>query len=148
MFAISDIKKLEEKMQNAENILILGDNAGETVFDKVLIEELDNYEIYYAVRSESIINDATYEDAYNSGLNECSKIISSGCNTPGLILEKSCKGFTEIFKNSDIIISKGQGIMKHCLKQTKKFFLLKVKCPVLSDMIGVNVNDYVFKYKG
>lgn len=146
-FTICDIDKLEKKMKNAKNILILGDNAGETVFDKVLIEELEGFEVTYAVRSEPIINDATYEDACESGLDQCSRIVSTGCNAPGVILEEGSSDFIEVFENADIIISKGQGNYE-TLSDIKQeiFFLLKVKCPALSHMIGVNINDYVFKF--
>ena len=33
-FAICDIDKLEEKLKNAKSLLVIGDNAGEAVFDK------------------------------------------------------------------------------------------------------------------
>jgi uncharacterized protein with ATP-grasp and redox domains len=43
----------------------------------VLVEKLgETAGIVYAVRSGPIINDATYDDAIDSGLDKCSKIIS------------------------------------------------------------------------
>ncbi len=146
-FSVCDIEQLMSRLKNAKKLLIIGDNAGETVFDLVLAEELINLDITYAVRSEPIINDATIEDAYASGLGSCTRVISSGCNAPGLIIEECSDEFMFEFNNADIVISKGQGNYE-CLSDFKGreiFFLLKAKCPVASNMLGVDFNDYVFK---
>lgn len=140
---------MEYKLKKAKSLLIIGDNAGETVFDRVLIEDFLNLNITYAVRSEPIINDATIEDAYASGLEKCATLISTGCNAPGVILDECNEEFLNIFNNADIIISKGQGNYETLSEEKKEiFFLLKAKCPVISEKLGVSVNDYVFKWNG
>ena len=146
-FALCDLENFKEKLKNAKIILILGDNAGETVFDKILIEEFKKYKIFYAVRGIPIINDATLEEAYESGLHECAEIISTGCTLPGIDFKECSKEFSEIFNQADIIISKGQGNYESLsdIKKDNLFFLLKVKCPVIASHIGIDVNNYVFK---
>ncbi len=148
-FSLCDIDKLEAKLKRGKSLLIIGDNAGETIFDRVLIEKLLCFDIVYGVRSEPIINDATVEDAHRSGLDNCAMVISTGCNAPGLILDECSDEFLRIFNTADIIISKGQGNYE-TLSDVKKgmFFLLKAKCPVISNKLGVGVNDYVFKWNG
>ncbi len=108
-----------------------------------------NIDITYAVRSEPIINDATIEDARASGLEHCTNLVSTGCNAPGLIIDECTTQFKDIFNNADIVISKGQGNYE-TLSEAKRemFFLLKAKCPVIADKLGVSVNDYVFKRNG
>lgn len=108
-FSICDIEIFERKLKEASNILIIGDNTGETVFDKILIETLSGNQVTYGVRNEPIINDVTEKDAIASGLSEVARIVSTGCNAPGLILEDCSDEFIDIFNKSDIIISKGQG---------------------------------------
>lgn len=147
-FAICDVDRLENELKRAKSILIIGDNAGETIFDRVLIEDFLYLDIIYAVRSEPIINDATIEDACASGLEQCTRLISTGCNAPGLILDECSEEFINIFINSDIIICKGQGNYETLSEQRGLFFLLKAKCPVISGKLGVSVNDYVFKWNG
>ncbi len=148
-FSICDIEQLERKLRTAKNLLIIGDNAGETIFDRVLVEELLNLNITYAVRSEAIINDATIDDARDSGLEHCTKLVSTGCNAPGLILDECSEEFLQIFYEADIVISKGQGNYETLSDQKRKmFFLLKAKCPVVSNRLGVDVNDYVLKWNG
>ncbi len=150
-FAICDVEVFEKLLKDAKSVLILGDNAGETVFDKILIEEikknLPDVEVFYAVRGEPIINDVTLEEAYASGLDECSKIISTGCTLPGIDFKECSQEFLEVFKKADIIISKGQGNYESLseIKRENIFFLLKAKCPVIVSHIGTEVNSYLFK---
>ncbi len=150
-FTICDIKIFDKLFKTAKSVLILGDNAGETVFDKILIEEikknLPDVEVFYAVRGEPIINDVTLDEAYASGLDECSKIISTGCTLPGIDFKECTQEFLEIFEKADIIISKGQGNYESLsdIKKENLFFLLKVKCPVIASHIGIGVNSYIFK---
>ena len=76
--------------------MYLGDNAGESVFDKLLIEEL-NKDVTYVVREVPVINDVTREDAIASGLDEVSEIISSGSEAPGVILDRCTEEFRDRF---------------------------------------------------
>lgn len=147
-FVICDIKSFESKLKNAKTALIIGDNSGETVFDKILAEYLSDLDIKvtYAVRNKPIINDVTFKEAYESGLDSVSTIISTGCDAPGVIIEKCSDEFIDTFNSSDLIISKGQGnyeALSDCERNV--FYLLKAKCPVLSKMLNVNINEYVFK---
>lgn len=147
-FSVCSIDIFREELKSANNILIIGDNAGETVFDRVLIEHLAGHEITYAVRSEPIINDATYQDALDSGLGDCAKIISTGCKAPGAILDQCSIEFLTVFEKADIIISKGQGNLEALSDCSRPlFFLLKAKCQMIADKLGVNLNNYVFKYQ-
>ncbi|MEZ4358021.1 MAG: ARMT1-like domain-containing protein [Eubacteriales bacterium] len=147
-FVVCDIDIFEEKLKTAKSLLILGDNAGETVFDKVFIENLPDINITYAVRSEPVLNDTTEKEAYDSGLGECTKIISTGCSAPGLILKECSNEFLNIFNTADIVISKGQGNFEALSDYNRKvFFLLKAKCPKISSMLDVDLYEYVFKNK-
>lgn len=148
-FAICDIEIFESKLKEASNILIIGDNTGETVLDKILIETLSGIPVTYGVRNEPIINDVTEKDAISSGLGEVARIVSTGCNAPGLILEDCSDEFIDIYNKSDIIISKGQGNYEALSEENGNvFFLLKAKCPMISRKLNVNLNEYIFKYNG
>lgn len=147
-FSIFDIDIFNEKLKNAKTLLIIGDNSGETVFDKILTQKLKDLKIYYAVRNEPIINDATIYEAEISGLNEYATVISSGSSCPGTVLEDCNKEFLDIYNNADIIISKGQGNFES-LSNAKRdiFFLLKAKCQMVADELNTTLNSFVFKYK-
>ncbi|OQB24150.1 MAG: hypothetical protein BWY11_01324 [Firmicutes bacterium ADurb.Bin182] len=145
-FAVCDLSKFEEKLKSAKKLLIVGDNAGETVFDRILAEYFSGLDVFYAVRSEPILNDATMKDAIASGLDKCAKIIETGCTMPGTVLPECSGEFMEIFNEADIVISKGQGnfeTLSGCVRQV--FYLFKAKCPAIADMLNVDLNGYVFK---
>ncbi len=145
-FKICDLELFEKKLETAENLLIIGDNAGETVFDRILAKRLSGCKITYGVRSGPIINDATADDAFASGLSDCTRIVSTGCDAPGAILEECSAEFMDIFNNADIVISKGQGNFEALSDSGRQlFFLLKAKCPMIAGRFGVDLNDYIFK---
>lgn len=144
-FAIFDYSAFKTQLEKAENILYIGDNVGESVFDKILIKELKK-PVKYAVRSVPIINDVTITDAIASGLAEVTELIDSGCKSPGIILNQSTAEFLDLFNSSGLIISKGQGNfegLSDCNKQV--FFLLKAKCAVISNHLGVEEGSIILK---
>lgn len=144
-FGLSDEEEFAQELKQAKSLLIIGDNAGETVFDRVLIEYLPMPDITYAARDEAVINDATVEDAYASGLDRCAAVISTGCGAPGAVLERCSREFLEDFYQADLVVSKGQGnfeALSDCEREV--YFLLKAKCPVISQRIGVPFGDCVF----
>ena len=136
-FDVCHYEKFKDTLDNASNILFIADNAGETVFDRLLIEQL-NRPVKYAVRSRPIINDAVYEDAKNAGIDKVAEIITSGCDAPGTILELCSGKFMQEFKDADMIISKGQGNYETLSDQNRSiFFILKIKCPVIARDIDI-----------
>ncbi len=144
-FAILHIDEFIEELDKAESILYLGDNAGESVFDKVLIEELGK-PVTYVVRDVPIINDVTYKDAIASGLGEVAEIISSGTSAPGTILRLCNDEFIRQFEKADMVISKGQGNYEGLSNVNRLvFFLLKTKCEIIAKHLHVQENDIVLK---
>jgi len=140
-------------LNKAKTILYLADNAGETVFDRILIEEIKridrNKRIIYAVKEKPTINDALMEDAIYCGIDKSAEIVSSGAETPGTLLKCCNARFLKEFKNADMVISKGQGNFE-ALSDTKRpvFFLLMAKCFVIAKHISslglkCNVGDIV-----
>lgn len=132
-------------MREAKTVLYLADNAGEIVFDRVFIEEFcDNRKVIFAVRDKPAINDALMEDAIFCGIDKVAQVVSSGIDAPGTILKYCLDEFLKIFRQADLIISKGQGNFES-LSQEKKpiFFLFMVKCPVIAKEIGCKMEDMV-----
>ena len=122
-FAVCDYNGFKNKLDKAPNILYIGDNAGECVFDRILIEEIKK-PVTYVVRGVPIINDATYEDAVQAGIDGIATLLSSGTDAPGTILETCSPEFKEVYKNSEFIISKGQGNYEALSKERRPIFFL------------------------
>lgn len=146
---IDDYPIFQEKLQDSSSLLIIGDNTGEAVLDKLLLKELSKYdiEITYAVRDEPVLNDITLKEAKIIGLEKYSQVISSGCSAPGMLIEQANEEFLELYNNADMILSKGQGNLEGLSEADRSiFFLLKAKCDLIADYLDVNLNDLVFKY--
>lgn len=143
--AICDIQNFKSQLNKANVILYLGDNSGESVFDRILIEAM-NKQVTYVVRDKPVINDVTYADAIASGIDSIADIISSGNDAPGTFVERCSPEFQQLIKRADLIISKGQGNFES-LSETNLpvFFLLKAKCPVIANHLGVLEDDIILK---
>jgi uncharacterized protein with ATP-grasp and redox domains len=144
-FAIDHYDTFTAALAEARDVLYIADNAGETVFDRVLIEELGK-PVTYAVRERPIINDALREDAVAAGIDTLADIISSGTDAPGNILHLCSDEFLKVYDSSDLIISKGQGNYEGLSGENRPiFFLLKAKCAVIAKHIGVEQGSIIIK---
>lgn len=148
-FSFDDTKKLQAKLQKAKNVVILGDNVGEHIFDYLFIEVLK--EIYsdinytYMVRGTPIINDVTMKEAKECGFDKLCNLVDSGVDTPGFEYGRATDEAKKLFDEADVIISKGMGNYE-CLTPVHVdtvFFLLKVKCSVVATSLGKEVGDII-----
>ena len=117
-----DIDTMLHAVDSAENILYLGDNAGEIVFDRLFIEELPLNKITFVVRGNPVINDVTLSDAEDTGLSSLVDVIANGSDAPGTLLEECSEDFRRRFFGADLIISKGQGNYETLNDIPKKIF--------------------------
>jgi len=141
--AIDHYPEFKRRLGEARSVLYLADNAGETVFDRVLIEELGQ-PVTYAVRESPIINDALAEDAVRSGIGAVARIVSSGCSTPGTIRNFCSPEFLKLLDSADLIISKGQGNYEGLSDELLPvFFLLMAKCEPVARDLGVPLGSLV-----
>ena len=149
-FAIDDESLFFEKLEEATSFMIIGDNVGEHVFDKLLLETMKksypNLKLYYAVRGKPIINDVTLEEAKEVGMDKICNVVDSGVDTPGLAYEHASKEFMELYNSMDLIVAKGMGNYE-CLegvKDARIFHLFKVKCDVVSNDVGAELGSLIF----
>ncbi len=146
-FAVCDLAPFRADLAQSRTVLIVGDNAGEAVFDKVLAAELSrSVEVVFAVRDQPIINDVTAREAQVVGIAAHARIVSTGCAAPGAILAQCSPEFGALFDAADVVISKGQGNFEALSGAERRiYFLLKAKCPRLAAALGVEVGQYVFR---
>jgi damage-control phosphatase, subfamily I len=125
---------------DAQSILYLADNAGEIIFDRLLVEQLPRDRVVVAVRGAPVINDATMVDAETAGLTEIVPVIDNGSDAPGTVLEDCSPAFRRRFEEADLIISKGQGNYETLGELPRPiYFLLCVKCPMVARHTGCPV---------
>ncbi len=139
-FAIFQYEEFKKSLSRFKTILYLADNAGEIVFDRLLIEKIkENFavKVTVAVRGSPVINDATMEDVRQIGLNKICRVISNGSDVPGTLLGKCSKEFISQYEAADLVISKGQGNFESLWGEEKEiYFLLKIKCRVVAGHTG------------
>ena len=104
-----ELEALRMATSEARSVLYLADNAGEVVFDRLLVERLPRGAVAVAVRGGPILNDALLADAEAAGLAEVAEIIDNGTAVPGTALEECPEDFRRRFEQADVVISKGQG---------------------------------------
>ena len=143
---VGSVTDLFRAADEARSILYLADNAGEIVFDRLLIEALPVQKITVAVRGVPVINDATLEDAKTAGLTGLVKVIANGSDAPGTLVEECSDDFRDAYNRADLIIAKGQGNYE-TLSDTPKhaYFLLTVKCALIGAHIGAPLGALVVK---
>lgn len=139
-----DVDEFFAAAERATEILFLADNAGELVFDRLLLELLPREKITVAVKGGPAINDALRADATAAGLDALVAVTDTGCDGAGIVLETCSPEFQMQFARADMIIAKGQANFESldgCGQNI--FFLFKVKCPVVSRHIGKAVGTLV-----
>jgi len=147
-FAINGLEYLRQALREVDSVLYLADNAGETVFDRVLIETIAR-PVTYVVKAGPIINDATREDAVAAGLDLLTHIIDNGSEAPGTLLDRCSPAFREQFARAPLIIAKGQANYETLSEvRAPVFFLLLAKCPILAEDLGVPIGSVVLKAPG
>lgn len=138
------IEQLRSDTEKAVDILYLTDNAGEIVFDRLLIEQLPAEKITVVVKGYPVINDATMTDAVETGLTDIVSVIDNGSDAPGAILETCSQAFVSRFQQADLIIAKGQGNYETLSESDKNiYFILKAKCPVIASDLGCPVGQMI-----
>ncbi len=153
--AINDYETFKQSLMDTDHLLILLDNAGEIVFDKLLVETLlktfPELEITCSVRLAPIINDSTLEDAKFVGLTDLVQVIEAS-GTPGIDLPTTSAEFKKhFFLNDGVILSKGQGNFESLhgmnIPDKEVYYLLKAKCSLMERLFTVKEGNIIFKRK-
>lgn len=145
-FAVNDYLQLKKQIHNSKSIIYIVDNAGEIIFDKLLIEklsEISNAQLTVFVRSKPVLNDVTEEDARLIGLDKIPNVKIKKIKTIFPFVHKP-NSIENDLKKADLIISKGQANYE-CLSESKYniYFLLVAKCDVIARNIGVKKHSFV-----
>ena len=143
-------KEFKERLLIAKRLMVVGDNAGETVFDRLLIETITkiypDLEIFYATRGYPVLNDCLVEDAYAAGIDTVATVVSSGVPSPGLLLNHASSEFLELFATCDLILSKGQGNYESLSSvNIPVFFALVAKCEAVANDAKCPIGTLILK---
>ena len=146
--AVDDYDVFIEDLSSVREILYLLDNAGEIVFDRLLIEELRlrGKKVKAVVKGSAVLNDVTEEDAVQVGLDAVCDVIDNGSDAIGTILPWTSAEFQKEFEKAELIVSKGQGNFETLFGTAKRtYFLFQSKCDVVSRELGLPVCSMLFR---
>ncbi|HPA00337.1 ARMT1-like domain-containing protein [Mesotoga prima] len=143
-FAIDDLQELADRIRKANSLLIVGDNCGEAVLDKLLLDIAKVPNSYFSVRTKPALNDITMKEALEISMDEVATLMDSGADAPGAQEKTMKRAFSEVYFSADVVISKGQGNLEG-LSSVKReiFFLLMAKCEVIGGFLGVPKGSFV-----
>jgi len=138
------VQTMHRAIHDARDILYLADNAGEIVFDRLLLGQMPLDKVTVVVKGGPIINDVTMDDARFAGLTEMVNVVASGTTCAGTVLEDCTEEFRERFAETDLVVAKGQGNYE-ALNEIDKpiYFMLKAKCTVIASDLNCDVGDIV-----
>jgi uncharacterized protein with ATP-grasp and redox domains len=131
---IDDIDKAYELAKKAQSVLYLADNAGEIVFDTLLVEQLKNMglKVIYVVKGGPVINDATLDDIAISGMDKfADEVITTGTDSVGLLKKEVSADFLKVYDAAELVFAKGMGYAETLTeyKLTKPHLLMfRTKC--------------------
>lgn len=130
------VDALRQAVSGAGSILYLTDNAGEIVFDRLLIQQLPAGRVTVCVKGHPVLNDATLEDARAAGLHEIARVIDNGLDVPGTLIAESSPALQQAFAAAGVVIAKGQGNFETLNEVDGRiFFLFKAKCPLVARIV-------------
>ena len=146
-FAHNDYEILKERLNNARSILYILDNTGEVYFDRLVLEYLKGFRIKVVVKSAPILNDVCEQEAKEVGLDRIAEIIPTGSRFLGIDFRSISEELREALKSSDVVIAKGHANFESLVDRDRDcFFLLKAKCRIVAERLGVGVGDLVLYY--
>lgn len=144
--------RFREKLEKTRLLLYLGDNSGEVVFDRILIEMIKSLydpQVIFVVRGAPALNDVTVKEAAEVGMDATATVISNGMTglIPGTVLARCSSELNDLFETSDLIVSKG-GANFDSLEEVKDryanlWFLLVAKCLPYSEYFNVDMHQSV-----
>ncbi len=141
---VDDHELFREELAKAETLSYYLDNSGEVVLDGLFMRELIRQRpglvISAYAKKVPLLNDVTIDDCIEAGLNtiegvRLEELRDEGWASPEMI---SLNG-------GDIIIAKGQGNYESLSDMKGLYFLLVVKCDLISKELGASVGEMVFK---
>ena len=128
--------------KDAATFLLIADNCGEIVLDKLLLEQLKlrfgQLTLQVLVRGDDVLNDVTMEDAVYTGIDRIAQVFSNGKAVAGTVYEMMPEDARHALDNADVILAKGQGNYESLSGQGRHlFYAFLCKCDYFTSQFSV-----------
>ncbi len=136
-FSVDQFDELKRRLERAETLLLVADNAGEIVFDLYFLSMIKGPRKFLSVRTKPYLNDVTPKDLEGLPYLEDLEVVTPGSDTLGIVLAEASEEYRRLFFSADLVIAKGQANLESldgCGREV--FYALMVKCDVISKFLG------------
>lgn len=147
-FFVLDLKEMERELSKSRDVLILGDNVSDFVFDQKLIEYALRMGkmVYYCVKGGPAQNDLTIDDVRRFGLHKFFKnFISTASDSVGLNPSDLKGELKRLWEKDTFILAKGMGNYESITEFSSRpiAYVMKVKCEEVSKSVGYPLGTYL-----
>ena len=152
----SAYREFRNRLARCRSLVYLGDNAGEIVCDRLLMETIrqtHDVDMVFVVRSVPTLNDATRREAESVGIHETATILENGIDgpCPGTILGRCSQAVRKRIGDADLIISKGGGNFDALEEEEEEIkgkitFMLLSKCTPYCNFFGVGLHQPILAH--
>jgi len=150
-FHVDDLDAFKELLGPELGVLYLTDNAGEIVFDRLVVRELRRLgcRVTVAVKGGPSLNDALMEDAEAVGMTqEADDVITTGTDAVGINLSEASDEFLEAYRSADVILSKGMANWETLTEHEAPcplLYVFRTKCEPVANAVGAPLRVNVAK---
>lgn len=157
-FVVNQYEQFKTLLSQAQSLLLFADNAGELVFDKLLLETiLRQYPIQtitLVVKGSPILNDATLDDVRQVGLDQSGRMsqvrvltvdkCANARNGRAVWLHPEAEA---LIAGHDVAIAKGQANYEMMSDLRGVFCLLIAKCDLVAERTHSYKGAPIFRYR-
>ncbi|MEO0078003.1 MAG: ARMT1-like domain-containing protein [candidate division WOR-3 bacterium] len=141
-FAHDDSALLLDRLTRAARVMYVLDNAGEVLFDLLVLKRLRVPELTIVARSSPILNDVTVDEARALGFDRYGRLIGTGSPFLGVDFRTVSAEFRAAYEHADTVIAKGHANFESLVSGPRDgFFLLKAKCDLVARELGIKTGD-------
>ena len=135
-------RHLMAECSDAHRFLLITDNCGEIVLDKLFLEQLKKrfpwLKLQVLVRGQEVLNDVTPEDAVYAGICRIAEIISNGKAIAGTVYDMLPDEARRALDRVDVIFAKGQGNYESLSGQGRHiYYTFLCKCDLFTSRFSV-----------
>lgn len=146
-FARDDSDRLFAALARAKNVLYILDNAGEVLFDRLVLKRLPKAGLTIVARSSPILNDVTVDEARELGLEEFGRLIGTGSPYLGIDFGTVSDEFTDAYAAADVVVAKGHANFESLVDDGRDgWYVLKAKCEHVAAKLGVGLGQSACVY--
>ena len=135
--------------ETAERFLLITDNCGEVVLDKLFLEQMKKrfpaLHLTVMVRGGEALNDANMEDASYVGLDTVAELVHNGSSIAGTVYDTLPPEAKRALDEADVVLAKGQGNYESLCRQGRHiFYSFLCKCELFTQRFQVPKFSGVF----